>query len=230
MGRFNRWEWMKEQIHAKKTLFEDINKISVYRYHRDNLRPWDRRLPPVVEQEANRRQLWVLKPPSPQKIIAMLVICLVLFQLVGVVPIAINEEHINDTWNNMLKPGIVYHDPRVIFACWVVVMCCNGLTMWFIWLAEGFDSHQLEMVPFAALIFSLCIWLDICFYTKRLDWTLYCWIAMLLFTLVSQLLLSRNGVEIGAVFLCPMVGACIVAIVYCTSFISMHGVKFEKLI
>lgn len=221
---------VKLLLYEKKSLYDDINRISVYRNHRLNLRPWDRKLPPVVEQEANRRQLWALIPPTGLQIFGVLLLCLLSFQVVGILPFAVNRVHIEDTWQNMDKPMIVYHDAKVLLACWIVIHVCNGFAMWFIWLTEGFSKHQSEMLFFGISIFLECTWMDIIFFTHHLDWAMACWVLIFLSTLATQVLMFRNHVEIGALFLIPYAAGCIVVMVYIQAFIDKFGGEFALLI
>ena len=214
-------ERTENQIIGRKNLYDDIRTIHVYNRFRDNLRPWDRQLPPIVEQEANRRDLWSIKPPTAKLIFFMMILCIALWQIVALMPLAANWEHINLAWTDTEKPSIVYDNPKVLLAAWVVTHLCSGFALWFLWIAQGFDKHALELAPM--LIFAILegLWCDILFYTHRIDWVFAAWCTILFFIFLCQVACIYKGVSISALFLLPHVAAAVTVIVYCWYFLQI---------
>jgi len=214
-------ERREAQLKGRKSLYDDISSIHVYAKYRDNLRPWDRSLPPIVEQEANRREMWTIKPPTGWAILGMMLLCLGLWQVVGLVPVAANWEHIKLAWRDTEKPEIIYDNPKVLMAAWIVVHICTGFSLWFLWIAQGFDKHALELAPM--LIFGIIegLWCDILFYTRRIDWVLAAWYVILLFIILCQIASVYKKCSITGLFLLPHVAAAITVIVYCHAFLTV---------
>lgn len=204
-------------------LYEQLKDIEVYKNHRESLRPWDRPLPAIVEQEANRRALWIMKPPSSLYIAAVFVICVTAMCLIGSIPFAINEEALGIVWKNLSKPSIVYHDARVLFAISIVCHACTGMSLWMIFLAEGFSKHVPELCPIAFTILLDCIWADVTFSALRLDWTLMIWCAILIFSFIAIVLLILRGVMVAALFMVPQLCGTMVVIAYVSEFYKLHG-------
>lgn len=208
---------------ARDALYNQVNKIPTYRKHRQNMRPWDRSLPPMVEQEMVKRQMWELFPPSRVKIIGTLILCLIGVVFAAILPALVNHKRIEIMWRDMDKPTIVYHDGSVLFAVWIVVHICTALTWWFVWLARGFENHLKIMAGLSLLLFLECIWLDVVFYTQRLDTTLAIWIAATAIILITQILMIVDKIEIGAIFLIPHLACSAAIIVYIIAFLILHG-------
>ena len=210
-------------MNERKHLFDDVDKIPLYHKHRRNLRPWDRKLPETVEAEGDRRQRWQLSPPTSGEIFGALFGCLVVFQLIGMLPYAVNAKYCSETWNSINKPKEIYKDYGALLAIWIVTHMCTGLSMWLVWLTEGFEKHQFELLTFAIAVFAELAWLDIVMFTKHLDWALGCWIVSLICTVASQVLMCLNKVPIGAAFLIPYDIVCLVMLVYIGAFMKLHG-------
>lgn len=211
----------ESQFLGRKSLYDDISTIHVYKDFRDNLRPWDRQLPPIVEQEANRREIWSIKPPSGKLIFFMMFLCIAIFQVVALLPLAVNWEHIKLAWRDTDKPSIVYNNASVLLAGWIVTHLCSGLSLWFLWLAQGFDKHAVELAPM--LIFAIIegLWCDVLFYTMRVDWVLAVWCTILFFIVVCQIACIYNRVAISALFLMPHVGTSVTVIIYSYAFLQL---------
>lgn len=216
-------------LFSRKTLFDEVDKIPLYHNHRRNLRPWDRKLPHMVEAEADRRQHWQLQPPSALEIWGILCLCIITFQIVAMLPYIMNMQFVADTWKSISKPSVIHKDTKTLLAIWIVAHMSTGLSMWLVWLTEGFEKHQLELLTFAIATFAECAWLDVVMYTKHLDWAIGCWIVVFVFTVISQVLMCMNKVAIGAAFLIPHNAITIIAVVYLAAFVDMHGAKFEWL-
>jgi tryptophan-rich sensory protein len=213
----------RKSMLSGKTLYDDLKHIPIYKNHRESLRPWDRALPAIVEQEANRRALWITKPPSGLQIFGLLVLCLAVCLTVTLLPFIVNAEYIALVWRDIAKPEIVYHDARVLLAVSIVVHITTGFALWFVYLSEGFSKHQLELIPFSLALLLESIWMDIVFYARRLDWALMLWVAILLCILCAQFLLVRGDVHISAIFLAPAMAAALVVVAYCVEFWRLHG-------
>uniref|UniRef100_A0A7S1M2V9 Uncharacterized protein n=1 Tax=Neobodo designis TaxID=312471 RepID=A0A7S1M2V9_NEODS len=222
------WQAVRKNAVSGKTLYDDLKEIPLYRDHRETLRPWDRRLPAIVEQEANRRSMWIIKPPSGKVIMLVLLGCMIGFLAVALVPFLVNREFIELAWRDIEKPQVVYHDPRVLFAILIFVHLCSAFAMWFIYLSEGFSKHQLELVPFALTLLCECVWMDVAFYIGRLDWVLMLWGAIALLTVITQALLVWKEVNISMVFLLPQLAGAVAVMIYVVEFIKMHGTQLDR--
>lgn len=208
---------------SKDQLYEQISNIPVYKNHRLTLRPWDRQLPPTIDQEANRRQQWELNPPPTWKIFTSLALCILGVLLAGCLSMLVNNVRITQMWKDTNKPQLIYTNGKVLVAVWVVSHICTGLSLWFVWLTQGFEKHLKVMAGFCIMIFLDCIWLDALFYTYRLDLTVIIWVAMLITTFVTQVFLARDNIVIGSLFLLPFVGTSIAVLVYLVAFIFIFG-------
>jgi hypothetical protein len=222
------WQAVRKNAVSGKTLYDDLKEIPLYRDHRETLRPWDRRLPAIVEQEANRRSMWIIKPPPGWVIMSVLLLCIIGFLVVALTPFFVNQEFIELAWRDIEKPSVVYHDARVLFAVMIFVHISSAFGMWFIYLSEGFSKHQLELVPFALTLLCECVWMDVAFYIGRLDWTLMLWCAIALLTVITQTLLIWKDVNIATAFLLPQLGGSIAIIVYTIEFMKIHGSVLDR--
>ena len=217
---------LRENARSQRTqdaLYRQVNNIPTYRKHRQNMRPWDRSLPPTVEQEMTKRQMWELFPPSRTLIIGLLFACLIGVVLAAIIPALVNYKRINQQWRDIEKPEIIYHEGRVLFAVYVVVHVCTGLSWWFVWLARGFDNHLRVMAGLSLLLFLECIWLDVIFYTYRVDITLAIWIICILSILWTQAFMIKDKIEIGALFMIPHLALAIAVVVYVFAFVDKFG-------
>lgn len=225
----NRWDSFKKFLfYRNASLYDDIAGINVYRNHRESLRPWDRKLPPIVEQEARRRAMWITHPPSGWWMSLMLTLCILLWECIGLLPILSNYETVKAEWRDAHKPKLVYTNTAVLLASWVVIHLCTGFSLWFLWLTEGFDKHKTELVPFFLAGLCECCWVDMAFYNRRLDWVVLCWVLVALFVILTQVFMFRGGVEIGTLFLLPHLFASIVMIAYAIAFIQLGDATWER--
>lgn len=210
-----------------RALYDELHEIPVYRHHRECLRPWDRKLPLVVEQEAVRRSTWILYPPTTTWIFCVLLMCLVGEILVAVLPMFINIDRAMLTWRDLKKPHFVYIKLQLLLAVWIIMHLCSGFALWFIYLTEGFSKHQLCCFLFAVFVVLDCLWMDVFFGAQRLDWTTALWCVMLLATVVLQVALIRDKIYIAALFMLPQVAVSIAVLVYLFGFIKIMGTAFE---
>jgi tryptophan-rich sensory protein len=228
MAQQQSWQAVKRSIVSGKTLYDDLKSIPIYKNHRESLRPWDRKLPAIVEQEANRRSMWIIRPPSGYSISGVLLLCLLALVAIPLIPFLTNEDFIRLTWRDIEKPPVVYHDPRVLFAVLILVHVCSAFSVWFMYLSEGFNKHQLELVPFCLAVLCECVWMDVTFYVGRLDWTLMLWCAIFVLTLITQALLVWKEVSISMIFLLPQLAGALVVMVYTIEFIKIHGTQLQR--
>lgn len=213
-----------QRLHkSKDTLYNQISSIPVYKNHRHTLRPWDRQLPPTIDQEANRRQQWELHPPKEWQIFLALLLCVVGALIAGCLSLTVNNERISIMWRDTNKPSLVYTNGKVLLAVWVVAHICSGFSLWFVWLAEGFEKHLRVMAGICLMLFLDCIWLDVLFYTYRLDVTIGLWVVVMGTIIVTQVLLVKDGIAIGALFLIPLLATSIAVLVYLAAFAAMFG-------
>ena len=222
------WQANRRSVISGKTLYEELRHLKPYQHHREALRPWDRKLPSTVEQEANRRTLWTTKPPSAELLFFVLVMCLAFTQIPAVVPLLSNLEFVQGFWNDVEKPAVVYHDARVLLAVSVVVHVALGLSLWFIFLAEGFSKHQLELAPIALALLAECVWMDVAFYVGRLDWVLAIFCVILAATVLAMVLLGYYEVSIAALMLVPYLCAAVAMIFYTVAFLNLHGTQLRR--
>lgn len=222
------WQAVRKSLDTGRTLYDDLKSIPIYKNHRESLRPWDRKLPAVVEQEANRRSMWIIKPPTGYEIAGVLLGCMIAMIAAAIVPFLVNREYIQLAWRDIEKPSVIYHDGRVLFAVYIFVHLCTAFGLWFIYLSEGFSKHQLELVPFCVAVLCECVWLDVAFYIGRLDWCLMLWCGITLLTVVTQCLLVWKEVNISAIFLLPQLAGAITMLVYIIEFIKLHGAQLER--
>ena len=208
---------------VKKTHYDDVIRMPLYRYFRRNMRPWDRRLPVLIEQEVDEKEHWTIAPPSFSRIALTLLAIAVVYQLMWVIPVTVNLVHIEETWRNVQTPGIVYDNPSVYIAIWVVVHLSSAFGLWMTWLAGGFEKHFLELIPLGVAFVLECLWFDLVFYTQRLDWTLLDWALILVADITLIGLLIANQLAIAAVFFLPHCVVCIPLIVYIAAYINMYG-------
>lgn len=215
--------------HTTNLLVKELNNLPIYRFHRHNLRPWDRPLPVLVAQEADAQQHWEMAPPTPKEIFGSLFGCLALYQLLWLLPILVNYEHLGDIWKNIAIPGIVYNEPKVWMALWIVSHLSSGLTLWFIWLTGGLTKHVPELLPIAFSFFIECLWVDVVASAKRLDIVVGMWVLIMLALCVSVVLLWKKKIGIGSIFLLPHTALSIVMIVYSAAFAALHGSTYTWL-
>lgn len=208
---------------TKSTLMKELRTLPIYRYHRHNLRPWDRKLPVLVAQEADHEEHWEIEPPSPLLIFGSLVLSLLIYQLLWLLPVYLNHDHIAAVWKNIAIPMLVYDEPKVWMSLWIVAHLCSGLTLWFVWLTGGWIKHVPELLPIAIAFFGECMWIDVAVYVGRLDLLVGLWVVISLCMMVSIVLLWRHKIAIGAIFLVPHFAACLSMIVYSAAFAHMHG-------
>lgn len=207
----------------KRALLRDVRRLPVYRDHRNNLRPWDRKLPVLLKQEVDQLDRWELEPPTGNRIFVTLLLCLLFYQLQWIIPYAVNQKKIWIVWENIALPSMVYFEPKVFAALWVVTHLCSGLSLWMVWLTEGFERHPWELLCLAIAFFAECPWLDVVFSTYRLDYTLAIWFCILVSEIVAMILMIRNGVKIGALFVLPMLAMTVAVLVYAFAFYDMYG-------
>lgn len=208
---------------TKNRLVKELHRLPIYKYHRHNLRPWDRPLPALVLQEADAQQRWEIEPPSPCLIFSALFGCLAMYQLVWILPVLTNLKYITETWKNVELPSVVYDEPKVWLSLWVVAHLCSGLTLWFVWLTGGFTKHIPELLPIAIAFFGECVWVDIAAYSRRLDALVVDWIVITICVAVAAVLLWQKKIAIGAIFLMPHLAGSFSMIVYSAAFYSLHG-------
>lgn len=211
-----------------RQLYDEIKEIDVYRNHRDSLRPWDRSLPLPVQAEANRRSQWTLNPPSTTEVFSVLIFCIGLLLCVGLIPMYSNFTTMAYLWRDIVKPDIVYTNNDVLLAIWIIVHISTAMSLWFVYLTEGWYKHQLVLLPFAVTILLDCMWVDILWYTFRFDYALGLWGTYCLLTMVTMALMIRDDIGIGALFLTPQFILSCMIIVYLVEFMKIHGAEFEN--
>ena len=222
------WVANRRSTVSGKTLYEELRYIKPYRDHRESLRPWDRKLPSTVVQEANKRALWITQPPSGYWLIFILVVCLVAVQIPAVVPLLANLEFIQGYWRDIELPSIVYHDARVLLAVSIVVHVSTAIALWFVYLSEGFAKHQLEIAPICLALLAECVWMDVAFYVGRLDYLLAIFCLIFASIAVAIVLLCKFEVVMSAVMLGPHVAGALAMIIYCVAFLQLHGVQMRR--
>lgn len=218
---------LSSQKNTGAMLYDELKKIDIYSEHRETLRPWDRRLPNVVTQEANRRAMWILKPPPNWFIFLVAVFSILSLEMILVLPFVWNLDRIHATWSQIPKPNVIYNDGRVLVAVAVICHLSSGFALWFVYLTEGFSKHQLELTLFACTVFGDCFWMDIVFYTGRLDWALIDWCCICFFTIATIVALVVRKVDLAAVFLLPQLAGSIAVIIYLIAFIDLVGPAYE---
>lgn len=228
MAQAQTWTAVRRSAVSGKTLYDELGTIPIYRNHRESLRPWDRKLPAIVEQEANRRSMWILKPPSGLYIAFVLLCCMIATIGIAIVPFLVNMTFIQDMWRDIPIPSIVYYDARVLFAVSIVIHICTAFALWFIYLSEGFSKHQLELAPLCLSMLLECVWMDVAFYIGRLDWTLALWCAIFALTFLAQIFLIKKDVVIGMVFLLPQLIGALVVMLYTIEFIKLNGTSIQR--
>lgn len=209
-----------------RELYDEIKEIDVYRNHRESLRPWDRLLPLPVQAEANRRSAWILNPPSTSEVFSSWLLCMALLLCVGLIPMYSNYETMGYIWRDIAKPEIVYTNTAVLLAIWIIVHICSALALWFVYLSEGWSKHQLVLLPFAVTILLDAMWVDILWYTARFDYSLGLWGSYCFLTIVTMLLMLRDEIGIGALFLTPQFILSVMIIVYLVEFTKLHGIMY----
>lgn len=208
---------------TKNVLMKELRTLPIYRFHRHNLRPWDRKLPPLVAQEADNEQRWEIEPPSPSLIFGALFLSLTMYQLLWIMPVYINYDHLTEAWKNVEIPSLVYNEPKVWLALWIVTHLSSGLTLWFVWLTGGWIKHVPELLPIAIAFFCECMWIDIAVYVARLDILTILWVMISCCHVIAMYLLWSKKVAIGSIFLIPQFAASIAVTVYTGAFWSLHG-------
>lgn len=214
---------MQTQQLTKNVLLKELHGLPVYRFHRHNLRPWDRKLPPLVAQEADNAQRWEIEPPTPGLIFGALLVSLVVYQLLWLLPVYSNAEHIAAVWKNILIPSIIYDEPKVWLSLWIVSHLASGLTLWFVWLTGGWIKHVPELLPLGIAFFAECMWIDVAVYVARLDILTMLWVMVACCLAVAIRLLWVKKVAIGSIFLIPHFAASLAMVIYSGAFWSFHG-------
>lgn len=214
---------------TKNVLMKELRTLPIYRYHRHNLRPWDRKLPPLVAQEADNEQRWEMEPPSLLTIFGALFVSLAMYQLLWIMPFYVNQEHAAAAWKNIEIPQIIYNEPKVWMGLWIVTHLSSGLTLWFVWLTGGWIKHVPELLPIALAFFAECMWLDIAVYVARLDILTVLWMMIALCHVIAMYLLWAKKVAIGSIFLIPMLGASVAMSIYSAAFWIQDGHTYSWL-
>jgi tryptophan-rich sensory protein len=222
-------EGLREFLYLQgRTLYDELRGIPVYRDHREALRPWDRRLPLVVDHEAQRRAQWTLKPPSTKWILFVLLVCIASVIAIGVVPAYANSENISLQWRDIAKPNAVYTKTNVLLSVWVIMHLTTGFALWFVYLSEGFAKHPLALFFMSVFLLLDCIWWDVAFSTHHFDWAVGVWVVMTIATLSAQVELVRDKIVIASLFLLPQLAVCITMLVYLISFSSSLGGTYRN--
>jgi len=217
--------WTKS-TYDHTALYEDVERINVYRYYKDNLRPWDRALPAFLQFEGMKRNVWRTSPPTLKTILGVLLAALVAYALLALLPLYVNRTLIEQTWRDIQKPSKVITNATVLLAMWVVSHGASAFSLWFVYLSEGFGKHVIPMTTFGIAFFAECPWMDLLFDTYRLDWVTGCWATVLTFTLITMYLMRLEGMNVAALFLIPQVCCCCLVIVFCVEFMQIYGIKY----